>query len=145
MQGYEFDFDGEYRYSFLSKSEVRVIELTAQFKLFHVGRNIYNFEFGVLDKDKGVIDTSVVINNGDPSLIIATVAYIIEDFISTDKTRVIRFCGSNTSRTRLFLIWISFNFDELMRIYSIYGYRTGRFWSPYKKNIKYESILIVRK
>lgn len=145
MESYKFKSEKDGEYTFFSIGGKGIFEITVRFELFHVGDQIYHLEFGIMDKSTGVIDTSFVLNNNDTKIIINTVENIVDDFIGMDPQKLVRFSGRTNARTRLFMIWLSSNLEDLRKKLTIYGYREGFFWSVYKKNIRYESIILKRK
>lgn len=143
--GYAYCFDGNLTYSFFSEGEKGRIPIKARFEPFHVDQKIYHFEFGLWIPSENRIDTSVVIDNRDVRHILRTVTRIICDFMEKDPRRLVRVCGSTVQRTRLFSIWVTTHLEELEKRYVIYGYQSGKLWSKYKKNVRYESILFKKK
>ena len=52
--------------------------------------------------------------------------------------------GSTESRTRLYRIGISNNFEEINQNFVVLGYREET-WQPFNKNTDYEAFLVKRK
>lgn len=132
--------DQEYVYSFVSKGINGAYQIFVRFEPSYV-KNIYQFEFGPLNPQTNLIDTSFIINNQDTDLIIGTAIYIIDLFLKLNPNGIVRFSGSTASRSRLFCIWIVKNLEELHNLFLIYGCTLNNKWEKFKKNNRYEAIL----
>ncbi|MGL4412513.1 MAG: DUF6934 family protein [Bacteroidales bacterium] len=108
-------------------------------------QNIFQIEFGPLDKRQKEIDTSFRCRNIDNAKIISTVAYIIHIFLKQNPTLLIRFSGSTISRTRLFIIWIIENLEIMLRNFTIYGYKRSNRWERFEIKNRYEAIILKSK
>lgn len=87
---------------------------------------IYNLGFGdkiILDEETGEIDVddSIVSDNGDRDMVLATVAKSAYIFTEIYPERILFFIGSSLSRTRLYRMAISRNFTEISKTFSIFG------------------------
>ncbi|KGO85742.1 hypothetical protein Q765_15105 [Flavobacterium rivuli WB 3.3-2 = DSM 21788] len=87
---------------------------------------VYNLGFGdkiILDEETGEIDVddSVISDNGDRDMVLATVAKSAYIFTEIYPERALFFMGSTVSRTRLYRMAISKNFEEISKTFSIFG------------------------
>ena len=82
---------------------------------------VYNLGFGdkiILDEETGEIDVddSVISDNGDRDMVLATVAKSAYIFTEIYPERALFFMGSTVSRTRLYRMAISRNFEEISKL-----------------------------
>jgi hypothetical protein len=110
------DFTG---FSFVSNGDKGQFPIGVQFTLF-VEPSLYNLGFGLLDEN-GQIDDSIVLNNGDRSKILATVAGLVQIFLKQHPSVSVFFAGSTPARTRLYRRAISINYQELKEVLNIIG------------------------
>ncbi len=104
--------------------------------------NIYQCEFGVLDKDSDEIDTSFRTRDNNYKDTISEVAEILYDFVNKDSARLIKFSGLDMARTRLFTIWIASNWELTTERFIFYGYNRFGKWETYKKEGRYGAVLL---
>ena len=107
-------------------------------------KNVYNLAFGDWDETTNEIDDKAISNNNDSEKILATVASTVLSFTYKYPKAMILVKGSTESRTRLYRIGISNNFEEINQNFVVLGYREER-WQPFNKNTDYEAFLIERK
>jgi hypothetical protein len=137
---YSFQYAREEKlYEFHSQGKRGVIKKVVQFKLIH--SNVFNLGFGDFSDELGLIDDTVVTDNGDMEMIFATVIAIIQQFLLSFPDAGIFLTGSTNSRTRLSQIIINMNLEDLQEDFEIYGFRNER-WERFRKNIRYESFLV---
>jgi hypothetical protein len=105
-----------------------------------IGTNLYNLGFGDLDEVSGDISDDVVTNNGDGEKVLATVAGIIYDFTARFLKAAIFIQGTTASRTRWYQMGIGRNWEEIGRIFDIYGRRNNQ-WERFKKGSNYEAFI----
>jgi hypothetical protein len=105
-----------------------------------IGINLYNFGFGDLDEATGDINDDVVTNNGDGDKVLATVAGIIYDFTSMFSGAAIFIQGSTPARTRWYQMGINRHWEEIGRIFEVFGRRNEK-WEYFKKGSVYEAFI----
>ncbi|WP_159729199.1 hypothetical protein [Sphingobacterium sp. 18053] len=102
------------------------IEKAIRYELVNEEHNIYNLCFGEIKgynegTGKLEIDDKVESKNGDMEMILATVASSAYLFNETYPERIIYFSGSTDSRTRLYRMAISKEYDEISKKFDIFG------------------------
>ena len=107
-------------------------------------KNVYNLAFGDWDETTKEIDDKAISNNNDSEKILATVASTVLSFTYKYPKAMILVKGSTDSRTRLYRIGISNNFEEINQNFVVLGYREET-WQPFNKNTDYEAFLVERK
>jgi hypothetical protein len=126
-------------YEFFSQGKRGKIKKVVQFKPIH--EDVFNLGFGDFSDELGLIDDTVVTDNGDMEMIFATVIAIIETFLLRFPDARIFLTGSTESRIRLYQIIINMNLEDLQEEFEIHGFRRDR-WERFRKNIRYESFLV---
>ncbi len=106
--------------------------------------NVYNLGFGDKDLITGKISDSVISDNGDGQMVLATVAATIFEFTKTYPSSQVIAVGVSKSRTRLYQIGISNNLQEIGKSFDIYGYVQGK-WTPFEKGNNYDAFLAKKK
>ena len=106
--------------------------------------NVYNLAFGDWNVETSEIDDKAISNNNDSEKILATVASTVLSFTYKYPKSMVLVKGSTESRTRLYRIGISNNFEEINQNFDILGYREET-WQPFNKNTDYEAFLVERK
>ncbi len=106
--------------------------------------NVYNLAFGDWNELTNAIDDKVISNNNDSEKILATVASTVLSFTYKYPKSMILVTGSTRSRTRLYRIGISNNFEEINQEFDILGYQEEK-WRPFNRNTDYEAFLVTRK
>ena len=132
-----------YTYEFYSegpKGKIRKIVKLRHFK--RMGINVYNLAFGDLI-DKGKIDDTVVSNNGDSYLVLATVAQTISIFCESRPEAMVVIKGNDDVRNRLYRIAINKWLQEFPGSFSVLGLR-GTHWYDYNQTSVYEGYCIKR-
>ena len=105
--------------------------------------NVYNLAFGCVDEKNDIDDLSIS-DNGDLQKILATVAQIVKIYTAEYPERWINFEGSTKSRTRLYRMAITLNFEELSEEFLIFGISNDK-PIPFSKNMDTPAFLIKRK
>jgi hypothetical protein len=129
-------------FEFESTGHKGIIRKLARFIL--IGPNLYSFGFGDYDERIDDINDTVVSNNGDGQIILATVAAIIYDFTVKFPEATIFIEGSTPVRTRWYQMNINAHWIEISQSFNIYGSKKG-LWESFKKGINYEAFLGKRK
>lgn len=138
-------FNKNYSYEFTSISDSKVIEKTINFTLLDLEDGLYNLSFGDKDKDtvnSSAIDDKIVSNNGDMDKVLATLFQAVLLFTKDKYFYKIIFRGSTPSRTRLYRMVISNNYEELSKYYTIYGLNIEGEVVVFTKNREYLGFLI---
>ena len=104
----------------------------------------YNLAFGDIDPATGLLDDTVVTDNNDRDLVLATVANTINDFCDRHGNYFIYAEGSTAARTRLYQISIAVLWEEIRLNFDIYGFKDGA-WHKFQKNVNYEAFFVKRK
>ncbi|MDY0254993.1 MAG: hypothetical protein RBR30_11375 [Tenuifilaceae bacterium] len=133
-------------YYYFSIGEKGCIKMVAQFIKSPVKR-IYQFRYGVIENTNGVgvIDEYIVVNNNDTSKILNTIVWILYNFTNSFPECLIRFSGSTKVRTRLFLMWLTRNWDFANKYFIIFGSNSNEKWVRCKYSIRYSAILVKKK
>ena len=130
-------------FEFVSEGVNGRVELTIQYSLTNL-KNVYNLGFGAIDPDSGVIDDTVIINNGDTQKILSTVASSVYAFIDKHPGASVLAKGSTPARTRLYRMGITLNLAEIQKDFEVYGFSEGK-WHIFKVKESYEAFLVKRK
>ena len=109
------------------------------------GITFFNLGFGDLDPETGKIDDLAVSNNLDKARVLATVAATVVDVTSKLPDAIIYVRGSTPSRTRLYQMGVSANWEQISALLHVYGFAPSDGWQSYQKNINYEAFLARRK
>jgi len=104
----------------------------------------YNLAFGDIDPDTGLLDDTVVTDNDDRDLVLATVANTINTFCDRYGNHFIYAEGSTPARTRLYQISISALWEQISLDFDVYGFNDGE-WRNFQKNVNYEAFFVKRK
>ena len=125
-------------FTFESKGTSAIIPKLVEFS--PIGGSVYNLAFGDLD-EHGELDDSVISNNKDMELVLATVISIVVLFFETYPERIVFFTGSSHSRTRLYQIIIKKEYQSLSKQFVIEGVKNG-FREPINLDKNYDAFLI---
>ncbi|MEM9338162.1 MAG: hypothetical protein AAGA66_05495 [Bacteroidota bacterium] len=107
-------------------------------------KDLYNLGFGDKNSVTGLIDDSVISNNGDSEKVLATVVATLYAFTNKHKEALVYATGSTKSRTRLYRMGITKYLEEALNDFEIYG-EVGGEWEEFQKNVEYEGFLVKRK
>lgn len=146
LERYEFYAQGTWHeFEFVSEGPNGSILKRVEFRpRMQIGYPFFNLAFGDWNKKEGKIDDTSITNNNDAKKVLATVATIVEIFTKqfTDVTIIAE--GSTRSRTRLYQIGIVAHYQEIEKLFHIYGYINNE-WQPFKKGVNYEAFAVRRK
>jgi hypothetical protein len=109
------------------------------------GITYFNLGFGDWNPATDKIDDLVVTNNRDKLKVLATIALTVLDFTQYFPDAPIYVRGSTPSRTRLYQIGISLNWNKIDPLLYVYGYGINGRWQRFQKNMHYRAFLIKRK
>lgn len=107
-------------------------------------KDFYNLGFGDKNLQTGEIDDNVISDNGDSQKVLATVAATVYAFTDKYPEAWIYATGSTKSRTRLYRIGLTNNFDEIINDFELYGQKEGE-WQEFIKGVEYEAFLVRRR
>lgn len=116
-------------------------------------KEIYNLAFGDLLHDevqkRYILDDSIITDNGDRNVILATVAKSVYTFTEKYPEKMVFFKGSTDGRTRLYRRAISINLEELSETFTIFGAvrnESGNITTvPFKTDGEFLGFIIKRK
>ena len=80
----------------------------------------FNLALGTMMQN-GEIDFFTITNNGDRNKILMTVAWIVNIFLERNPGKSVYFTGSDERRTNLYNRSIAYGYEELIKMYHIYG------------------------
>lgn len=113
---------------------------------------IYNLGFGnkiIINKEESLIDDLVITDNGDRDIILATVAKTTYIFTEQNPDKYVLFRGSTPSRTRLYRMAITKNYNELSKTFHIFGVHINSdgqlIDAPFDSNVDFDGFIIKRK
>ena len=107
-------------------------------------KDLYNLGFGDKKGKNGLIDDTIVSNNGDSEKVLATVVSILFVFLENNKKAMVYVSGSTESRTRLYRMGISKYFSEVKDNFDIFGELESG-WEYFNTNTDYEAFIIRKK
>ncbi|WEA03774.1 DUF6934 family protein [Mucilaginibacter sp. SJ] len=144
LERYKY-FTNDYRaYEFYSEGPKGRIKKAVVYSKIQNNPTVYNLAFGDEDVVTGKIIDSIVSNNKDRDIVLATVAATIIAFSERYGNHFIYATGSSQSRTRLYQISINMLWSEIEEDFIVFGFRDGD-WHEFQKNINYEAFLVKRK
>jgi hypothetical protein len=144
LERYKY-FTNDYQaYEFYSEGPKGRIKKAVVYSKIHNDPTVYNLAFGDEDIVTGKISDSIVSNNQDRDIVLATVAATIIAFSERYGNHFIYATGSSESRTRLYQISISMLWNEIETDFIVFGFRENE-WHEFQRNINYEAFLVKRK
>ena len=147
LESYNYEIDETFQtYEFVSEGpNSKVTKVVAYTEFGTVNDEIaYNLGFGDIDEKTGRISDTVVTDNKDRSLVLATVAQTIVEFSAHFGKHWIRVRGSTPARTRLYQMGVSGIWDEIKDDFELYGLKDGEY-VEFEKNVNYEAFLVRKK
>lgn len=129
-------------YEFVSSGPRGNIKKVVRFTQITDG--VFNLAFGDLDENTGEITDAVVTNNNDSRKVLATVAATVHDFTLQYPRSVILAKGRTHSRTRLYRMGITNNWQEISLDFEVYGLLDGT-WELFQQGKDYTAFLVRRK
>lgn len=104
--------------------------------------DVYNLVFGDVTENDEINDSSIS-NNGDRNKILATLAKVVQLYITKYPERWIYFQGSTKERTRLYRMAIGLNLEELSKKFEIFAETDDSVeLIPFQKNMQVSAFLI---
>lgn len=132
-----------FTFEFLSEGRKGRIIKIIQFQLMnHPG--LYNLSFGDRDPKSGVMDDSLITDNGDTEKVLSTVVAAVYAFADQHPEAWIYATGSTKVRTRLYRMGINKYFDIVETDFDIMGEYQNE-WEWYEKGKNYEAFAVKRK
>ena len=129
-------------YEFVSKGPKGSIKKVIRFT--QIDNAVFNLGFGDLDEETGEISDTIVTNNNDSRIVLATVAATVHDFTVNYPNAVVIAKGSTHSRTRLYRMGITNHWKEISTDFEVYGLKDGD-WELFTERRDYEAFLIHKK
>ena len=105
---------------------------------------IWFLSFGNINED-GTLDDTTINDNKDRDKILYTVAKIVFDFTEKYPDRYIFFTGSSLGRIRLYRMVITLKFEELTKMFMIWGIDKNGKPGQFEKNQEYYAFFVKRK
>jgi hypothetical protein len=146
LEHYNYFTNNDFKeYEFYSEGPKGKIKKVVRFSKIP-GREptVYNLGFGDAGEETGVYDDSIVTNNADKDMVLATVANTIIDFTNHHGNHYIYATGSTQSRTRLYQMGISRLWVEINIDFDIYGLKEDN-WYKFERNVNYHAFLVKKK
>ena len=135
-------YENMLEFEFISEGpKGRITKLVQYLK---IDENVYNLAFGDKKEGENDIDDKIITDNKDSQKVLATVAATVLAFTEKYSQAWIIASGSTQSRTRLYQIGISTNYEELQQYFNVYGYYKQR-WVKFQKNVIYDAFAVKRK
>lgn len=143
LETYPYEiYEDLFSYEFKSIGPKGAIRKIVQF--IPVNKNTYNLVFGDMKEFNKGINDLITTNNNDSKKVLATVAGIVYDFtVIFPKVKVFA-KGSTHSRTRLYRMGITNNWELISTELLVYGFIGGN-WEFFKPNKDYDAFLVRRK
>jgi hypothetical protein len=113
-------------------------------RISQINAHVFNLGFGDLDEQTGEISDVIVTNNNDSRKVLATVAAIVYDFTLQYADTWIIAKGRTHSRTRLYRMGITNNWQEINGEFEVYGLIEEN-WELFEAGRDYEAFLVRRK
>lgn len=110
---------GNYAFTFVSEGRHGNLVKIVKFKRFE-NSNTYNLSLGTILND-GSIDYKTISNNGDRNKLLATVAFIISQFLERYPGSSVYITGSDFRRTLLYHRVINYGYSALIQQFDIEG------------------------
>jgi hypothetical protein len=141
-----FDSNDYHDYEFYSEGpKGRIRKLVTFTKIPNVETPMYNLAFGDSHPITGELDDTVISNNQDRDVILATVASTIFEFCDHHANYFIYAKGSTPSRTRLYQMGIANLWEEITIHFEVYGLKDNE-WHEFEPfGINYDAFLVKRK
>jgi len=143
LEKYSVETSDDYKYyEFYSEGPKGKIKKVIYYqKLKHLGDNFFNLAFGDWIENEKRVDDRIITNNNDRQKILATVASTIVEFLKHYPDAFIYVEGSTLSRTRLYQMGISAYWQEIVKEFLVYGYRSGD-WEAFTPGYNYEAFSV---
>lgn len=106
--------------------------------------NRYNLSLG--DYTNGEVNYSVISNNRDTKVVMASIALIVEEYTKQHPERELFVIGDTPLKTRLYQMHLSNNLHEIQKEFYVWGQRDiGMEFEIFEKGKQYTSFLVKRK
>lgn len=107
-------------------------------------KDMYNLAFGDKDSKTGNINDTIISNNGDSDMVLATVVSTVYAFTDKYPDSWVFATGSTKARTRLYRMGITKYITEIKKDFQVFGLRDDE-WEKFEKEVEYEAFLVKRK
>jgi hypothetical protein len=131
-------------YEFYSDGPKGKVKKVVRFMKVFEDSDIYNLAFGDVTEGNGNVDDSIITNNQDRDMVLATVANTIIDFTNHYGDRYIYAEGSTPARTRLYQMGIANLWEEISIDFEVYGL-IDDVWHKFQRNVNYDAFLVKKK
>jgi hypothetical protein len=129
-------------YEFISEGPKGSIKKVIRFT--QIDNIVFNLGFGDLDEETGEISDTIVTNNNDSRIVLATVAATVHDFTIHYPKAIVVAKGSTHSRTRLYRMGITNHWNVISADFEVFGLKESN-WELFEERRDYEAFLIHRK
>ena len=133
----------QHSFEFVSEGQKGRIKKIVKFEKIP-NTDFFNLAFGDEDNKSLEVDDLVVSNNGDSEKVLATVAFIVIEFLKLFPESLVYATGSTPTRTRLYQIGISNNLLEIENGFKVFGV-IGNEYEPFERGKNYEGFVITIK
>jgi hypothetical protein len=141
LEKYEVEASESFlKFEFFSNGSKGIIKKLIEFEPFEKTPNVFNIGFGDVDEN-GNINDLIITDNNDSQKVLATVALSIIKFFERYPNCYVFAKGSTNSRTRLYKIGITNNWNDISQIFEVYGFIEEK-WNKFERNVNYEAFLI---
>ncbi|KAA8485558.1 hypothetical protein BDE36_0417 [Arcticibacter tournemirensis] len=147
LERYQYLNSNDYHdYEFWSEGpKGRIRKMVTFSRIPNTDPAIYNLAFGDLNSITGELDDTVISNNEDRQIVLATVANTIAEFCDRHGNHYIYAKGSTASRTRLYQMGITSLWEEISMDFEVYGLKDDD-WKEFAPNsFNYGGFLVKRK
>ena len=107
-------------------------------------KDMYNLAFGDKDSKTGQINDTIISNNGDSDMVLATVDSTVYAFTDKYPDTWVFATGSTKARTRLYRMGITKYITEIKKDFQVFGLRDDE-WEKFEKEVDYDAFLVKRK
>lgn len=135
LEAYTLEFgDSLLTFEFVSEGPKGRLLKVIQFVEIEPG--IYNLAFGDAEAVTGVLNDTVVSNNGDSEKVLATVVSAVYAFCQQYPEAVVYATGSTAARTRLYQMGLNRFLPAIVERVDLYG-QQGDEWEVFQKEVPY--------
>jgi hypothetical protein len=146
MERYEFSVSKNFLdYEFYSEGPKGVIKKMVKFEVVYLdGQRYFNLSLGDWDERRIKLENESVTNNLDKQKVLSTVGEIVLYFTDRFPGELVYAMGNTDSRTRLYQMSISKNWNQIEPLFHVFGYINNK-WQQFQKNVNYDAFFVKRK
>jgi hypothetical protein len=136
-----------FQYEFISMGPKGSIRKIVRFDeiIMSFYQKVFNLAIGDWNEDRQSINNGVVSNNEDTAKLLATIAHIAKDFTNHFPGSMIYAAGSTASRTRKYQMALNREYDEVNKLFLVFGMTKEGEILPFQKNVNYTGFLARRR